>query len=128
VKADFPEPEWLDDVEEKDYAAAHAYLSLKLDEAQAVSIVTALLHAPLSTRRANDVLRACGYLPLHPDDTGVRHEHAKVAMGKRLSPILVVSFTVGGDIADGFHRLSYAYHANPYAGIPMRVVDWQPRR
>jgi hypothetical protein len=56
---------WLNDVAEHDYDAAHNYLSLKFGENRAVEIVDRLKKATLTTRRANDILRASG-LPALP--------------------------------------------------------------
>jgi hypothetical protein len=52
--------EWLDDVAEHDYAAAAAYLPIKLAADAVQKIVKKLKTAPVVTRRANDVLRAAG--------------------------------------------------------------------
>src|ERR1700748_1299591 len=49
---------WLDEVAEHDYAAAQAYLSLRLDEQRASKVIARLRKAPLTKRRANDILRA----------------------------------------------------------------------
>jgi hypothetical protein len=123
-----PEPVWLDDVADKDYDAAFEYLFLKLDEIHARLVIAKLRQAPLIQRRANDTLRACGYQALPLTDPGVSREHAKLGSGKKLSPILVVSFAIGGDIADGFHRLSYAYNYSPYATVPMRLAIYNGHR
>ena len=110
---------WLADVAARDYEAAFQYLSLRFDEDVAGQLVTALKAAPVTARRANDILRACRHDPLPLSDPGVRREKDK----KRLSPILVVSFAYGGDIADGYHRLSYAYHVGPYETVPLRLAS-----
>lgn len=114
---------WLPDVADKDYDAAYSYLGLKLDPDRAVAVITRLRAAPLIQLRANDILRACGYPALPPDDPGVIREGAKLKAGKALSPILIVSFEFGGDIADGYHRLSYTYHVSPYDMVPCRVAS-----
>jgi hypothetical protein len=119
-----PAPEWLNDVAEKDYIAAYSYLSLKLDVWRAGVVVDRLRAAEVTTRRANDILRACDYKALPLDDPGVHREWQKLAHeGTKLSPILVVSFTMGGDIADGYHRLSYTYNVSPYADVPLRIAE-----
>ena len=110
---------WLDDVAVKDFDAALAYLSLRFDEDRAGQLVDALKAAPVTTRRVNDILRACRHDPLPLSDPGVRREKGK----KRLSPVLVISFEYGGDIADGYHRLSYAYHVSPYQDVPLRIAS-----
>lgn len=118
---------WLPDVADKDYDAAYSYLGLKLDPDRAVAVITRLRAAPLIQLRANDILRACGYPALPPDDPGVIREGAKLKAGKALSPILIVSFDFGGDIADGYHRLSYTYHESPYDMVPCRVASSSSR-
>jgi len=112
---------WLDDVEDKDYEAAYDYLSLRYDPPTAKDMVRSLRKAEIEHRRANDILRACGREPLSYDDPGVRRGLQKVWSGKALSPILVVSFPVGGDIADGYHRVSVTYHVDPFAMVPLRI-------
>ncbi len=112
---------WLDDVVAHDFEAALAYLSLKLDEKQAAAAVGRLRKAEVTSRRANDILRACSLVPLPLDDPGVRRDLLKAVSGKRLSPVLVVSSSHGGDIADGYHRVSLAYHLNPFGDVPLRI-------
>jgi hypothetical protein len=116
--------QWLDDVVAHDFEAALAYLSLKLDEKQAAAAVGRLRKAKVTRRRANDILRACGLVPLPLDDPGVRRDLLNAVSGKRLSPVLVVSTgPSGGDIADGYHRVSLAYHLDPFGDVPLRIGD-----
>ncbi len=112
---------WLDDVADHDFAAATAYLSLKLDEKQAAAAVGRLRKAEVTSRRANDILRACSLVALPLDDSGVRRDLLNAVSGKRLSPVLVVSTEHGGDIADGYHRVSLAYHLDPFGDVPLRI-------
>jgi hypothetical protein len=70
------------------------------------------------TRRANDILRATGRVPLPLSDPGVLKDLKKVLSGAKLSPILVAD----RDIADGYHRLSLAYALDPYADIPLKLA------
>jgi hypothetical protein len=114
---------WKDDVAEHDYAAAHAYLSLKLSAAATDEAVTRLRKAELTTRRANDILRASGLAAAPLDDPGVVKDLIKVIEGKRLSPILVVGGAAGTDIADGYHRVSLVYRLDPYGGVPLKLAD-----
>ena len=51
---------WRDDVAEHDYSAAQAYLSLKLTPTSTEEAVARLRKGKLTTRRANDILRAAG--------------------------------------------------------------------
>ena len=113
--------QWLNDVAAHDFDAASAYLSLKLDEKQAASAVGRLRKAKVTRRRANDILRACSLVALPLDDPGVRRDLLNAVSGKRLSPVLIVSTGDGGDIADGYHRVSLAYHLDPFGDVPLRI-------
>jgi hypothetical protein len=114
---------WEDDVAEHDYAAAHAYLSLKLAAAATDKVVTRLRKAKLTTRRANDILRASGLAAAPLDDPSVVKDLIKVIEGKALSPVLVVGGADGTDIADGFHRVSLVYRIDPFGDIPLKLAD-----
>ena len=118
-----PGVRWLDDVAAHDFAAAEAYLSLRLDSAQVDDLVRDLRAATVGKRRANDILRACGREPLPLDDPGVKRDLLKAVSGEKLSPILVVTFREGADIADGYHRISLAYHLNPFGDVPLRIAS-----
>jgi len=123
-----PEPgqvaiKWGAEVAEHDYAAAHAYLSLKLTEAVADKAVAHLRKAKLTTRRANDILRAAGLDPAPLDDPGVVKDLVKVIEGKALSPVLVITGVGATDIADGFHRVSLTYRIDPYGVVPLKLAD-----
>ena len=113
---------WLADVADHDYAAAEAYLSLKLEPADAAKAVARLRKAKVTTRRANDILRAARLDPAPLDDPGVMKDLVKVIEGKQLSPVLVISGTSGADIADGFHRVSLVYRIDPYGEVPLRLA------
>ena len=58
-----------------------------------------LKEAKVTERRANDILRASGREPLPLNDPGVLKDLVKVASGAKLSPVLVVSFDDGAEIA-----------------------------
>jgi hypothetical protein len=114
---------WLDDVAEHDYAAAQAYLSLTLGEAGAARVVAGLRDASLTTRRANDILRAARLDPAPLDNPGVLKDLVKIVEGEHLSPVLVARGAGGTDIADGYHRVSLVYRVDPYGEVPLRVHD-----
>ncbi len=115
---------WLPDVEDKDYDAAYEYLSLRMDATRASYLECALFdQKEVVHRRANDILRACDYDPLPMDDPGVKRTLHKVEKGKPLSPVLLVSFHYGAEIADGYHRVSLAYHMNPFSAVPCRIAS-----
>jgi hypothetical protein len=108
---------WKKDVDEHDYAAASSYLSIRFGEHRAEKMAAELRKLPVIARRANDILRAAGRVPLELSDPGVLKDLKKVLGGQRLSPILVAE----GDIADGYHRLSLAYALDPYAVVPLKL-------
>ncbi len=114
---------WREDVAEHDYAAAEAYLSLQLDERRLAQVVAGLRKAKLTSRRANDVLRAAGLSPAPLDDPGVVKDLIKVIEGEELSPVLVISSHETADIADGFHRVSLVYRIDPYGEVPLKLAD-----
>ena len=114
---------WLDDVAKHDFEAAEAYLSLRLDPAQVDDAIKDLRSATVTTRRANDILRACSRDPLPLDDPGVMRDLVKVISGVKLSPVLVVTLPRGADIADGYHRVSLAYRLNPFGDVPLRFAS-----
>ena len=113
---------WLKDVADHDFAAAEAYLSIRFEDVIVKQLVQSLREAPLVTRRANDILRACNRDPLPMEDPGVLHNLLKIARGEPLSPILVVNHGVSSDIADGYHRLSLIYQLDPFGDVPLRLA------
>jgi hypothetical protein len=113
---------WAPKVAEHDYVAAEAYLSLKLEADAVTKAVKHLRKASLTTRRANDILRASGLAPAALDDPGVIKDLIKVIEGEALSPILVLSGKKGAQIADGFHRVSLVYQLDPYADVPLKLA------
>jgi hypothetical protein len=112
---------WLDDVADHDYDSAHNYLSLKYDEERAGEMVRRMKKAKVTSRRANDILRATGLSPLPLTDPGVRRDLLKLLNGEKLSPVLVVAQKAGADIADGYHRVSLAYNIDPFLDVPLRL-------
>jgi hypothetical protein len=113
---------WQDEVADHDYAAAEAYLSIKLDKADVAKVVGRLRKAPLTTRRANDILRAAGLTAAALDDPGVMKDLIKVIEGTHLSPVLVIRDEAGADIADGYHRVSLVYRIDPYGDVPLKLA------
>jgi hypothetical protein len=113
---------WAAEVADHDYAAAEAYLSLKLGPDDVAKAVQHLRKTVLTSRRANDILRAAGLTAAPLDDPGVMKDLIKAIGGQRLSPVLVLSGKKGADIADGFHRVSLAYRLDPYADVPLKLA------
>lgn len=112
---------WEKDVAEHDYDAAYNYLTLKFDNKRAGQIVDRLKKTKLTSRRANDILRATGLVPLPLTDPGVRRDLVKLLSGEKLSPVLVYDQEPGADIADGYHRVSLAYSIDPFMSVPLRM-------
>lgn len=112
---------WLKDVAEHDYDAAYNYLSLKLDGKRAGEIVDRMKKAKVTSRRANDILRATGLSALPLTDPGVKRDLLKLLNGEKLSPVLVCDQKPGPDIADGYHRVSLAYNIDPFMTVPLRL-------
>ena len=113
---------WAADVADHDYTAAEAYLSLTLGDDAVAKAVQRLRKATLTTRRANDILRAAGLTAAPLDDPGVMKDLLKAIEGERLSPVLVLTGKKGADIADGFHRVSLVYRLDPYTEVPMKLA------
>ncbi len=112
---------WAAEVAAHDYAAAEAYLSLTLDDEAVAKAVKRLRKTKLTTRRANDILRASGLTPAELTDPGVIKDLIKVIEGTELSPVLVLSDKKGAEIADGFHRVSLVYRLDPFADVPLKL-------
>jgi hypothetical protein len=112
---------WLADVADHDYDAALNYLSLKFDTKRATEAVDRMKKAKLTSRRANDILRATGLPALPLTDPGVKKDLLKLLSGEKLSPVLVFDQQPGADIADGYHRVSLAYNIDPFISVPLRL-------
>jgi hypothetical protein len=112
---------WLSDVADHDYEAAFNYLSLKLDKKRANDAVDRMKKAKLTSRRANDILRATGLPTLPLTDPGVKKDLLKLLSGEKLSPVLVFDQEPNPDIADGYHRVSLAYNIDPFLMVPLRL-------
>jgi hypothetical protein len=117
-------PRWLDEPEEKDYLAAHSYLSLRLAPDALEEAVALLRGAPESHWRAKDILRAAG-LPLlkgkQSDEVAEKLTH--IAKGTPISPILLIHDGRGHlDIADGYHRTCAAYVIDEDTLVPGRLA------
>jgi hypothetical protein len=113
---------WAPKVANHDYEAAEAYLSIKFPDDKVAKVVARLRDATLTTRRANDILRAAGLTAAPLDDPGVIKDLIKVVEGKPISPVLVVSGKRGADIADGYHRVSLVYRLDPYGDVPLKLA------
>jgi hypothetical protein len=117
---------WSSRPEEQDFGAALNYLSLQFPTAIARRLVQKARRTPPVQHIAKDVLRASN-LPLLPtDERHVAQDLKRIHKGKRLSPIILVQgdLTRGRPfvIADGYHRMCAACHANEDAPVSAVVV------
>lgn len=118
---------WKTDPDEHDYPAAADYLSLLLRDPAVGQIVDALKNAPITHRKAKDLLRASRLPLLDPQNAHVAEDLEKVRQGERLSPVLLLRGKLGSDVAltvaDGYHRICASYHLDENASIPCRMVE-----
>lgn len=115
---------WLAEPEEKDYLAAHSYLSLLLAPSTLDQTIAELRIAPTGDWAAKDLLRAAALPPLRPKQSAeVAEKLAKVKEGLAISPVLLVSgITDRLTFADGYHRASAAYRVDEDARVPGRLL------
>jgi indole-3-glycerol phosphate synthase len=117
---------WFDEPEDHDYDAAADYLSMVAEPETVRATVRALRHADMVFREAKDILRAAELVRLTADNPHVRSDLAKIADGKKLSPILLVRGSASDrmQIADGYHRVCASYLTDENTAIPCRLVSW----
>jgi hypothetical protein len=119
---------WQDEPEAHDFPAAADYLSLVAPAGVVAKVVDALKSAKTEHRKAKDLLRASRLSLLPADNVHVKKDLAKVAAGKRLSPVLLVRGR--GDkgipltVADGYHRICASHHLDENADVSCRLVAW----
>jgi hypothetical protein len=122
------EEHWQDEPEAHDFPAAADYLSLVAPAGVVAKVVDALKSAKTEHRKAKDLLRASRLSLLSADNVHVKKDLAKVAAGKRLSPVLLVRGR--GDkgipltVADGYHRICASHHLDENADVSCRLVAW----
>ena len=118
---------WKVEPDEHDYPAAYDYLKLLITERQAKAVVTGLRKAPISHRKAKDILRASDLHLLSPDSEHVAKDMKKVEMGTLLSPVLLVRGGLSSArpliVADGYHRVCASHHLDENLDIPCRIAD-----
>jgi hypothetical protein len=117
---------WKDQPEPQDFPAAASYLSLLIGTAEAAGLVEALRNEDgLRHYAAKDILRAGGLPLLARDDSEVAADLAKVKLGKKLSPVLLVQ-GIPLWVADGYHRVCASYHLDEKTLVPCRIVARDP--
>jgi hypothetical protein len=119
---------WKEAPDDHDYPAAADYLSLVMPPTTAGLVVRRLRAAPLTHRKAKDLLRASALPLLSPENVHVAKDLAKVKKGALLSPVLLLRGRLEAHVpltvADGYHRICASYHLNEDADIPCRIADW----
>jgi hypothetical protein len=115
---------WLDEPEDKDYLAAHSFLSMVIAPSALDAAIAGLRTAPLGHWAAKDLLRAAALPPLRPKQSAeVAEKLEKIKHGTPISPVLLVGgirdFLV---IGDGYHRASAAYRVDEDAPVPGRLL------
>jgi hypothetical protein len=115
---------WLSEPEEKDYAAAHSYLSLLLTPDLLREAVSQLREAPEGQWLAKDILRAARLPLLKRKQSGEVAEKLKhIADGTPISPILLIHDGRGNlVVADGYHRACAACIVDQDAQVPGRLA------
>jgi hypothetical protein len=114
---------WRKDVADHDYGAAFDFLRIRVGKKRAKALIEGLRRVDLVQMRANDILRACQLPALELSDPGTHHNMVNTILGRPLSPVLVVSLANGtSTIADGYHRVSWAYQISPWAYVPGRLA------
>lgn len=121
---------WTNESEHGDYAAALAFLSLIYSAARTTALIKSLRSARVIKRTAKDLLRA-SELPLLPaDETRVKDDLKKIAKGKPLAPVLLVTgdmtIRVPLVVADGYHRICAACHFDEDSIVHCRMVGNPP--
>ncbi len=117
---------WLPLPEVHDYPAAKDYLELHFSEQKCKTLITKLKDAPMTTKKAKDILRSSN-LPLLPkSNIHVKHNLDKVKKGGKLSPVLIVSGVHTVDsrplVADGYHRVCASYYLTEDLDIPCKLA------
>ena len=117
---------WRKQPSKEEFDAALQYLSLQLPTAKAQKLVSEARRIRPTQRIAKDVLRA-SRLPLLPsDERHVAEDLKKIRKGKSLSPVILIQgdLTRGRHpiIADGYHRMCAACHADEDSPVTMVLV------
>jgi hypothetical protein len=119
-------PQWNKRPDPNDYKAALNYLSLQFKQSTAESLVARARRAPCVERAAKDLLRASNLPLLTIDEKHVAEDLKRIRKGKPISPVLVVQgdLTEGRPfvIADGYHRICAACHADEDAPVAVVLV------
>ena len=118
---------WKTEPDEHDYPAAYDYLTLLITEKQATTVVSRLRKAPISHRKAKDILRASSLEALSSDNAHVAKDLKRIETGELLSPVLLLRAGLERVrpliVADGYHRICASHHLDENLDIPCRIAD-----
>lgn len=121
------EVKWKKEPDEHDYPAAADFLEMIAEPDVIETVVNELRAAPLSHKKAKDLLRASQLEVLPTYNPYVRRDLEKIVAGKALSPILVVrgDFRKGVpmQIVDGYHRVCAIYYTDENIAIPVKIAS-----
>lgn len=115
---------WFQEPEEKDYPAAHSYLSLIFEDHKTTELVDQLKQSEITKFKAKDLFRASSLSLLGVSNSHVDTDIEKIKKNKKISPLLLVRDTANRKliIADGYHRLCAVYTFNEDELIPCKIV------
>ncbi|WP_433669390.1 hypothetical protein ACQP06_34955 [Nocardia sp. CA-136227] len=117
---------WKKEPDDHDYPAAADYLEMLAEPDVIERVVQSLRDAPVTHKKAKDLLRASHLKILPSYNPYVRRDLAKITAGKALSPILVVrgDFRKGVpmQIVDGYHRVCAIYYTDENIAIPVKIA------
>jgi len=115
---------WRKKPKEKDYASAHAYLSLLFGPRSAARLVKGLRKARLREIPARDILRASHTPMAEVEAFDWSTQHKDIKKGRAFTPILLVCGRHGDElvVADGFHRLCAAFARDQDAVVSFKLA------
>lgn len=118
---------WQKKPQADDLAHAGEYLSLLLAPGAAAALARKFRKAKIGFHPAKNILRASGLTPLDAGNARVAADLKKIAHGKTLGPVLLVRGDAARGlplvVADGYHRLSAAWHAAEAMPVACCIVD-----
>jgi hypothetical protein len=120
--------QWKQRPANDDYEAALDYLSLQFTQPAARGLVAKARRAPCIERVAKDLLRASHLPLLSVDEKHVAEDLKRIHKGKPISPIIVIQGDLTKNrpfvIADGYHRVCAACHADEDAPVAAVLVSF----
>lgn len=104
---------------------AENFLHLFKKQKNSDAIVEDLEQRPLEWFKAKDILRAANLQPLPADDEHVAEVLARIDNGELLPPVYLVRGSLKNGnpvtIADGYHRISAAYHRGESTEVAAQI-------